>query len=145
MRRAWSFAVLLGGALAALSGRASAHEPAAKQKVPAPAPRHDTSLSRARSGGIFLFGVSYGLVLAVPVMKGFRDGREWLAVPLAGPWVAMTKDAAPPWALVLDDLGQLFGTALILAGPSITWRDSIATLQPWTTVTSSGISASGSF
>jgi hypothetical protein len=82
-------------------------------------------LTRTQTGGLVLFGVSYGAALGVPVVAGFSDGREWFAVPLAGPLIAMTHELhLDPWAIVLDEIGQVGGVTLFLAGDSVSWGSS---------------------
>jgi hypothetical protein len=69
-----------------------------------------------------LFGVSYGAALGVPLVAGFSDGREWFAVPLAGPVIGMTHELhIDPWAIVLDEIGQVGGVTLFLAGDTVSW------------------------
>jgi hypothetical protein len=96
--------------------------PPAEASVPRPS---SPSLSRTQTGGLVLFGVSYGAALGVPVVAGFSDGREWFAVPLAGPLIGMTHGLhIDPWAIVLDEIGQLGGVTLFLAGDSVSWGSS---------------------
>ncbi len=82
-----------------------------------------------RVGGVVAFLASYGFALAVPVTGGFRDGREWLAAPLVGPPVALARQVAPPWGLTLDEIGQVLGVALIVAGDRVSWS-STSNLAP---------------
>jgi hypothetical protein len=78
--------------------------------------------SRPRAGGLGLFVFSYGLALSAPLARGFRDGREWLAVPVTGPILSLVASRDNnPWALVLDEIGQLGGLSLFLSGDAVVW------------------------
>ena len=93
----------------------------AKSEAPVPRPS-EPLLTRVQTGGLVLFGVSYGLVLSIPVMHGFSEGREWLAVPVAGPIIGATNGVLEyPWAVVLDEVGQVGGLSLLIAGDSVSW------------------------
>jgi hypothetical protein len=136
-RRCSSFA---GSALAAIvlvatvSNPAAAEGSTARPPVEASVPRPSSPwLTRTQTGGLVLFGVSYGAALGVPVVGGFSDGREWFAVPFAGPILAVAYDRPgarsealhlDPWAIVLDEIGQVGGVALFLAGDSVSWGSS---------------------
>jgi hypothetical protein len=90
-----------------------------------PAPRA-SGLHRAQTGGILILGVTYALALSIPITKGFSDGREWLAVPLAGPFGALARNVKPQWGIALDGIGQIVGTSLIAAGASVSWETTAA-------------------
>ena len=42
------------------------------------------------AGGFVTFGISYAAGLGYAVANGFEEGTGWLAVPLVGPWVAIS-------------------------------------------------------
>ena len=132
-------ASLGGSALAAILLVATVSPPAAAEGSTARPPEASVPrpsspwLTRTQTGGLLLFGVSYGAALGVPVAGGFSDGREWFAVPLAGPILAVTHDRPgarsealhlDPWAIVFDEIGQVGGVALFLAGDSVSWGSS---------------------
>jgi hypothetical protein len=48
--------------------------------------RHNRGLA---NGGFVTFGISYATGLGYAVANGFEDGTGWLALPLAGPWIAI--------------------------------------------------------
>jgi hypothetical protein len=107
-----------------ISLRVSAEE--AKQAVAtteAPVPRpSEPLLTRIQTGGVILFGVSYGIALSIPVADGFSHGREWFALPLVGPPLGYAhNDSFNPWAIAFDELGQVGGIALLLAGDGVSW------------------------
>jgi hypothetical protein len=124
-RHGWSAlaAILL---VATVSSHAAAEESAGTKPVEASVPRPSSPwLTRTQTGGLVLFSVSYGAALGVPVVSGFSEGREWFAVPLAGPIIAMTHELhLDPWAIVLDEIGQVGGVTLFLAGDSVSWSSS---------------------
>lgn len=69
---------------------------------------------RTLSGGLILFGGAYGIALAIPVSEGFDDARGFLAVPGAGPWIALEAGAdVDGWAIAADGVLQLSGAFLI--------------------------------
>jgi hypothetical protein len=120
-----------GSALAATLLVVAVSRPAAAEGSTARPPEASVSrpsspwLTRIQTGGLVLFGVSYGAALGVPVVAGFSDGREWFAVPLAGPLIGMTHELhLDPWAIVLDEIGQVGGVTLFLAGDSVSWGSS---------------------
>jgi len=79
-------------------------------------------LSRVQTGGLVLFGVSYGIALGVPAVAGFSEEREWFAVPLAGPVIGLVRGAPiSPWPVVFDEIGQVGGLTLLVAGDNVSW------------------------
>lgn len=101
--------------------------------------------TRPRVGGIVLFSASYGLALAAPLGSGFSNGREWLAVPAFGPMLGIALRAdVPPWALVLDEVGQVGGLLLTLAGDHVSWS-STARLSSCPGMGARSVCASGRF
>jgi hypothetical protein len=54
---------------------------------------------RARQGlviaGTVVFAVSYGIALSVAMIDDFKDQTNWLAVPIAGPWLMMYNRTRP--------------------------------------------------
>jgi hypothetical protein len=112
----------------ALSTRAEAAERNAQpQLAPPPPVSHSAGLHRATTGGILILAVTYGLALGIPVRDGFSDGREWLAVPLVGPFGGLARRVRPHWGLALDGIGQLLGTSLIVSGASVGWESTAST------------------
>jgi hypothetical protein len=87
-------------------------------------------LSRSQMGGIVVFAISYGLALGVPMVRGFRDGREWLAAPIVGPPMGIVKRVGLPWALVLDEVGQVLGSVLIAVSDPISWTSTAGLASP---------------
>jgi len=110
------------GALA-LSGSATAEGTANALKSEPSVPRpSEPLLSRVQAGGLVLFGVSYGVALGVPAVAGFSEGREWFALPLAGPVIGLARGApVSPWPVVFDEIGQVGGLTLLVAGDSVSW------------------------
>ena len=117
------FVLAVSVSVATLPRRAHAEEGSSTTKSEAPVLRPpEPLLTRVQTGGLVLFGVSYGLVLGIPAMNGFSEGREWFALPVAGPIVAATRGAVDyPWAIVLDEVGQVGGLTLLVAGDSVSW------------------------
>jgi hypothetical protein len=68
--------------MVAAPGLVCAEEAASEPSVPRPS---ESLLSRVQAGGLVLFGVSYGIAFGVPAVAGFSEGREWFALPVAGP------------------------------------------------------------
>jgi hypothetical protein len=56
-------------------------------------------VQRARQGlviaGMITFFVSYGIALSVAMIDDFKDQTNWLAVPVAGPWLMMSNRSRP--------------------------------------------------
>jgi hypothetical protein len=56
-------------------------------------------VERARQGlvigGMITFFVSYGIALSVAMIDDFKDQTNWLAVPVAGPWLMMYNRSRP--------------------------------------------------
>jgi len=46
------------------------------------------------AGGV-VFGVGYLTAFGIAASKGFDSANGWLAVPLIGPWVALTRRESP--------------------------------------------------
>jgi len=99
---------------------------AAEEGTEAFVPRPDSPLlTRIQTGGLLVFGVSYGIALGVPAVNGFSEGREWFAVPVAGPVIGLSRGAPiDPWAVAFDEIGQVGGLTLLLAGDSVGWGSS---------------------
>jgi hypothetical protein len=76
---------------------------------------------RALGGGLLLFGGGYGAALWIAASERFDAGSSWLAIPLAGPWLALGQGSEVyPWALALDGVLQTSGallTSLAVAYP----------------------------
>jgi len=123
-RARWVLTVGLAGAT--LSFRARAEESAQGRGVEAVVPRpSEPLLTRVQTGGLLLFGVSYGLALGVPAVSGFSESREWFAIPVAGPVIGMARGAPlDAWPIVLDEIGQVGGLTLLIAGDSVSWGSS---------------------
>ena len=66
---------------------------------------------RALVGGSLLFGVSYGLAGTAAAQDYFGQDSHLLWVPLAGPWIVISKQGGE--ALALDGIAQLGGVALV--------------------------------
>jgi hypothetical protein len=72
---------------------------------------------KAVQGGLILFTLGYGLALAAGASCSFEDQAKWLAVPVAGPWVALGSGAeANGWALAGDGVVQFAGALITLGG-----------------------------
>jgi hypothetical protein len=109
-----------------------AAEPAAattKTASGGPAKR-STNFSSVQVGGILAFAASYGIAFAIPAIGGFRDGREWMAAPVLGPAIGLVRGTALPWGLALDELGQLVGISLIIAGDNVSWTSTAGLTRP---------------
>ena len=56
-------------------------------------------VQRARQGpviaGTIVFSVSYGIALSAATINDFDDQTQWLAVPVAGPWLMMWERSRP--------------------------------------------------
>ena len=122
LRRAGAAIALGLTVFAAPSGaraQEASSEPASEASVPRPS---EPALSRVQTGGLVLFGVSYGIALGVPSVAGFSEGREWFALPLAGPVIGLARGAPiSPWPVVFDEIGQLGGLTLLVAGDRVSW------------------------
>jgi hypothetical protein len=126
--RRWAMPLSVFLVTMALSTRAEAAERDAQPQPAPPTPvSHSAGLHRATTGGILILAVTYGLALGIPVRDGFSDGREWLAVPLVGPFGGLARRVRPHWGLALDGIGQLLGTSLIAAGASVGWQSTAST------------------
>lgn len=78
------------------------------------------------AGGVVLFVASYAVPLIVAGAKGFTNESQWLAIPLFGDLVTMSKrswgedNAAIGLGLTLAGLYQHAGVALLAVGASST-------------------------
>ena len=97
-------------------GAATCSQPMEPTPAPSSSPLYTQSPTtipdwKAVGGGLVLFGAGYGLALAAV------GSSRWMAIPLAGPWIALGTGAEKPseWALALDGIMQGSG-ALITAG-----------------------------
>lgn len=117
--------VLVATTLAFLTAPSSifAEETARVAAGEPPVPRpSEPLLSRVQTGGLVLFGVSYGIALGVPAVAGFSEGREWFALPVAGPVIGLVRGApVSPWPVVFDEIGQVGGLTLLVAGDTVSW------------------------
>lgn len=66
-----------------------------------------------RAGGL-LFGASYGVCVGGAAARGFGNDTGRLAIPLAGPWLAL--DSGSAWALVMAGTAQLAGVTFVVWG-----------------------------
>ncbi|MCK6575341.1 hypothetical protein L6V77_30115 [Myxococcota bacterium] len=66
-----------------------------------------------RAGGL-LFGGSYALCVGGAASRGFDEGTGRLAIPIAGPWLAL--DSGNAWALVMAGTAQLAGVTFVVWG-----------------------------
>jgi hypothetical protein len=89
---------------------------------------------RALAAGMVLLGVGYALALSVPIAKDWEGQTGWLAVPLAGPWIALGSgwDLERPSAevIALDGVVQASG-GLLLAGAFAYPRRILGPAQSW--------------
>ncbi|HEV8244443.1 MAG TPA: hypothetical protein VGP93_01615 [Polyangiaceae bacterium] len=91
---------------------------------------HASPVPRALTGGALLLGVAYGLVLYMPIHDGFRGESAWLAVPVAGPTISMARNPKDAnWALAIDQIAQLGGVVLVVAGSVELYRYSSPSLS----------------
>ncbi len=114
---------LLSASLLAMVVSTATTEVLADSPASAPQPStHASTMPRAIAGGAVLFAVAYGLALYVPLRDDFSGESDWLAVPVAGPTIAMARgiENVNYWGLAIDQIGQLGGLTLIVAG-SIHW------------------------
>lgn len=82
--------------------------------LPGPTSRPDPIALR---GGLVLFGASYGIALGGAAAMKLKRPEGWLAVPFAGPWIALARDADPgPWPLLADGVLQIAGAAIVAVG-----------------------------
>jgi hypothetical protein len=100
------------------------------------------------TAGALVFGAAYATGLAVAAAHDFSAGNGWLAAPLVGPWVALSKrespcdieelegredaekcvdaaldEAALVAAIAVDGLFQAIGAGLFLGGVFATQRE----------------------
>jgi hypothetical protein len=110
-----AFSVLVFGKTVAASPRNTVTT--APTSVPSARTNDGRTFGRAGVGGIVLFSVAYGLALSVPLQRGFSGESGLLAVPIAGPALAVgcRLDGVNYWGLILDQVGQLGGVALVAA------------------------------
>jgi hypothetical protein len=106
-------------------------------------------VQRTRQGlviaGMITFFVSYGIALSVAMIDDFKDQTNWLAVPVAGPWLMMWDRSRPNcdsqsgsgcveesletvlrFYLAIDGLAQAAGVGMLsfgFAGRKILVRD----------------------
>jgi hypothetical protein len=94
--------------------------------VPSPRTNEGRALGRAGVGGIVLFSVAYGLALSLPLQRSFSGDSGLLAIPIAGPALALgcRLDGVNYWGLIFDQVGQLGGLALVAA-------DFFSTQEAW--------------
>jgi hypothetical protein len=101
------------------TGAASPQNTAGQTPAFVPSARTDShrTLGRAGVGGIVLFSVAYGLALTVPLQRSFSGDSGVLAVPIAGPALAIgcRLEGVNYWGLIFDQVGQLGGVALVAA------------------------------
>jgi hypothetical protein len=106
-------------------------------------------VQRARQGpviaGTIVFSVSYGIALSAAMINDFDDQTQWLAIPVAGPWLMMWDRSRPQcnsqtgsgcveesletvlrFYLAFDGIAQAVGVGLLafgVAGRKILVRD----------------------
>lgn len=82
--------------------------------APLPEARSEPEWRAVRGGG-FLFGGAYALCLGGAATEGFRESSGRLAIPVAGPWLALDS-GINAWALVMAGTAQAAGVSLIVWG-----------------------------
>jgi hypothetical protein len=66
----------------------------------------------------------------MPIHDGFRGESAWLAVPVAGPTISMARNPKDAnWALAIDQIAQLGGVVLVVAGSVELYRYSSPSLS----------------
>lgn len=75
--------------------------------------RSEPEWRAVRAGGV-LFGGSYAVCVGGAVARSLGEDSGRLAIPLAGPWLAL--DSGNPWALVMAGTAQLAGVGFVVWG-----------------------------
>jgi len=149
------------------SALAAAQEPVVDEQAPSAVRRYPPSSVRTGliGGGLGLWGLAYGIGLGCGLGWNDVPGADELAIPVAGPWIALGMTGCAPddpdceailvmrgVLYALDGLVQLGGLGLAAEGVFMTTEaeapadaSATVTVAPWVTERATGLGLVGAF